>query len=111
MKAKEKKKIIRIAEALGWSFTDDGSDFNFRKYSPAGQDFNVSISARTVDELKSELRSRSDDFDCSEEAHLWLDQSGHGKSGAPYDMRDVYEDMEACQEMLTELCDALMEVA
>ena len=25
---------------------------------------------------------------------LWLDEFGHGKNGAPYDMKDVYEDFE-----------------
>lgn len=34
---------------------------------------------------------------------MWLDSDGHGINGAPYDMKDVYEDMEACQNMILEL--------
>lgn len=34
------------------------------------------------------------DYDVSEQTMLWLDEFGHGKNGAPYDMKDVYEDFE-----------------
>ena len=37
------------------------------------------------------------------ETYLWLDSDGHGKNGAPYDMKDLYEDMEACREIIYEL--------
>ena len=53
----------------------------------------------TIDNLNSIYA----DFDCSEETYLWLDSTGHGTNGAPYDMKDLYEDMEACQEMIMEL--------
>ena len=38
---------------------------------------------------------------------LWLDSDGHGKNGAPYHMRDLLEDMEACETMLEDLSIAL----
>ena len=38
---------------------------------------------------------------------MWLDIDGHGKNGAPYDMRDVYDDMEAVNDMLWDLYDDL----
>ena len=82
-------RIVEIAEENGWEVdveSNDGDNFSyeFSKYSPAGQDFNF-------------------------EAYLWLDNTGHGTNGAPYDMKDVYEDMEACEEMSLELWKSLSE--
>ena len=34
-------------------------------------------------------------------------QKGHGKNGAPYHMRDVLDDMEAVEDMIGELLDAV----
>lgn len=103
MKKSDIKKLTKIVESLDWKVSDDNGDFEFTKYSPAGQDFNINASADTLEELKEKLAERYNNFDCSEETYAWLDNSGHGKNGAPYDMKDLYEDMEACQEMLEEL--------
>lgn len=105
-----KNKIIEVAEANGWSvYIEDESEgnicFDFGKYSPAGQDFHVSaeLENNEPDTLTDNLYARYSDFDVSSETYLWLDNDGHGKNGAPYDMKDLYEDMEACQEMIMDL--------
>jgi hypothetical protein len=108
MNKKDINKVTKISESLDWSVIIDGNEFEFEKWSPAGQDFIMSITANNIDELIDELYEKYDNYDPSEEAYLWLDDSGHGKNGAPYDMKDVYEDMEACQEMILELHDAIM---
>ena len=48
-----------------------------------------------------------DDFDVCYETYLWLGDTGHGKNGAPYDMKDLYEDMQACEDMIHNLWLAL----
>ena len=105
-----KDKVERIAREDGWSVyvedeTEDNICFDFGKYSPAGQDFHVSaeLEDMEIETLMDNLNSRYANFDCSEETYLWLDSTGHGTNGAPYDMKDLYEDMEACQEMIMEL--------
>lgn len=105
-----KNKIIEVAEANGWSvYIEDESEgnicFDFGKYSPAGQDFHVSaeLENNEPDTLTDNLYARYSDFDVSSETYLWLDNDGHGKNGAPYDMKDLYEDMETCQEMIMDL--------
>mgnify|MGYP004561070259 CR=1 FL=1 len=105
-----KNKIIEVVEANGWSvYIEDESEsnicFDFGKYSPAGQDFHVSaeLENNEPDTLTDNLYARYSDFDVSSETYLWLDNDGHGKNGAPYDMKDLYEDMEACQEMIMDL--------
>lgn len=76
----------------------------FQKYSPAGQDFSFNI--WTDDDgssLAHDIFEYYENFDVSSEAYLLLNCTGHGMNGAPYDMKDVYEDMEACAEMVKEL--------
>lgn len=107
---REYKKLVKAAEDLGWTVNINKSDFTFSMFSPAGQDFNIELTADSLEEVISELKERIDSFDCSEETYLWLDSSGHGIKGAPYDMKDLYEDMEACLEMMEELYDALAEL-
>lgn len=109
MTKKELRKVTKIAEGLGWCVTQDGEDFSFQKYSPAGQDFNFEVSADDLEELHEKINEYYENFDCSYEAYLWLDSSGHGRNGAPDDMKDLYEDMEACEAMIKELADAIEE--
>lgn len=71
------------------------------KFSSAGQDFSFIVEiGDTLKEMQDDIIHRYEDFDVSEEAYYWLDDSGHGKNGAPYDMKDVYEDMEECKEFI-----------
>ena len=101
------KKIIDVAESLDWTVNVDDNELIFSKYSPAGQDFNFCITADNLEEVKDKIKEYCENFDVSEEAYLWLDEFGHGKNGAPYDMKDVYEDMEECLDMTNELLDNL----
>jgi len=103
-------KIIKAAESLDWSVTYESGEFDFQKYSPAGQDFNMSITGNTLDELKENLYEWYRSYDCSEEAYLWLDKSGHGTNGAPYNMKDLYDDMQACEDMVKELAEKIQEI-
>lgn len=111
-------KLLDIAEKQGWRFEDtdygDHKGYLFAKYSPAGQDFYFELSLDYKDEndtrcygdiLIDQLSEYIDGFDVSYETYLWLDNSGHGRSGAPYDMRDLYNDMESCMEMMQKLLD------
>lgn len=100
-------KITDIAEDLDWSVNVNGNELEFSKYSPAGQDFNFCITADSLEEAVEKMNEYCNNFDCSEETALWLDESGHGTNGVPYDMKDLYEDMEACLEMMEELRDKI----
>lgn len=105
-----KEKIIELAEKYDWNvYIEDESDnnicFDFGKYSPAGQDFHISAELENMepDTLIDNIHARYSEFDVSSETYIWLDEFGHGTNGAPYDMKDLYEDMEACQEMIMDL--------
>lgn len=98
-----KDKIIKIAESDSWKVSEEtfanGKGFLFSKYSPAGQDFNISVEpSDTIDELLEHIKDYHDNFDVDYETYIWLDRDGHGKNGAPYHIKDLVEDMEACQK-------------
>ena len=99
------KRTIEKIEDLGFSveLESDGC-YRFGRYSSAGQDFSFYVYiGETMSDFAYNILNYHDNFDPSEEAYLWLDDSGHGKNGAPYDMRDVYDDMEECKGFIYEL--------
>lgn len=98
------EKLLDKIKANGWSISDYGNgSFYFSKYSPAGQDFGFEVEGEDLEDLASNIYKYYENYDVSYETYLWLDEWGHGRNGAPYDMKDVYEDMEACQDMVWEL--------
>lgn len=104
------ERMVEVAEKLEWGVTVEDKYILFRKYSPAGQDYTIEIETDSLKDVVKDLGKRCDNFDCSTETYYWLDQFGHGVNGAPYDMMDVYADMNACLEMMEELHDELKEL-
>ena len=102
--------LTDIIEKHEWSidYNDDGTIY-FSKYSPAGQDFGFDVGGTSLEELAENIYDYYDGYDVSYEASLWLDSDGHGKNGAPYDMKDLYEDMEACEQNIWELYEVIKE--
>jgi hypothetical protein len=102
--------MIAIAEKLGWKVDIDKEDniVEFQKYSTYGQDFSFSVELRgDFEDFCKEVYNYYDEFDVSYETYQWLDSSGHGTNGAPYDMMDVYNDMQECENNVLELWRAL----
>ena len=117
---KKIEKIYEIAERKRWQvdcyYVNKKTElcFSFEKYSPAGQDFYVSVSVPNEDDedifynnVADAIYEYWEGFDVSYETYIWLDETGHGKNGAPYDMMDVYKDMKACEDMTHDLWLAL----
>lgn len=114
---KKFEKIYEIAESEGWkvdySYTDEKEKeviLSFEKYSPAGRDFCFEVSVPNEEDEDTFYENVADaiyqyweDFDVSYETYLWLDDTGHGKNGAPHNMKDLYEDMQACSDMIHDL--------
>ena len=115
---KKFEKIYEISEREGWELShtvcQGEISFEFSKSSPAGQDFCFTRDVDYEDDedyVFSELRDAVyrywENFDVCEETYIWLDDTGHGKNGAPDDMKDIYEDMQACENMSYDLWLAL----
>ena len=119
---KKFEKIYEIAESEGWQvdyyYVDEQETkvtFSFEKYSPAGQDFYFEVSVPNeededifYDNVADAIYEYWEGFDVCYETYIWLDETGHGKNGAPYDMKDVYEDTQACEDMTHDLWLALV---
>ena len=97
-------KVQEIAESQGWNVEIQDNIVTFQRYSTYGQDFSFSLDvAETSDEFVDNLYNYYSEFDVSYEAYLWLDNTGHGTNGAPYEMIDVYNDMAECEAEICEL--------
>ena len=106
------RKVDEIAEKFGWSTHNHDDYWCFSTTSPEVQDCNIEISlAETFEDLARQVKEWGNSFDVSEETYVWLDHFGHGKNGAPYDMKDCYEDMEWFKNKAIELGNALVEAA
>ena len=103
-----RKQIEKAAEEAGWNVTigkrdDGGYDIDFQMYTDFGQDRNEPFYVQKLEDIKSEVYDRYQNFDPSEEAALWIDESGHGKNGAPHDMEVVLNDMKDVEQALENL--------
>ena len=119
---KKFEKIYEIAEREGWavdySYNDEKEKevfLSFYKDSPAGQDFYFQVYVPNeededifYDNVADAIYEYWEGFDVCYETYIWLDETGHGKNGAPNDMMDVYKDMKACEDMIHDLWLALM---
>ena len=116
------EKIYEIAEREGWKVDsyyvgelELKVAFSFEKYSPAGRDFVFEVCVRNevyedlvFEYLKNAVYEYWECFDVCYETYILLDETGHGKNGAPHDMKDLYEDTQACADMIHDLWLALI---
>lgn len=111
--------VIRCGEAEGWYVSTDSQQrrgitiFEFSKFTPAGQDFSFSatMKGKSLDTLVADMETYYENFDVDEETYLWLGNDGHGKNGAPYRMKDVLTDMEAAEQMIDSLIEAVKKIS
>lgn len=109
MKAKLTDKLIEAAEALDWSVgICNETEWEFEKYSPAGEDFIFSVVVDDPEDLWREVMRYAVEFDPDEHAEMWVKARGN-VSGIP-SIRTLVEDADAIDEMLDELAEALREV-
>ena len=96
-----------VAEHCGANIEYEGKgSMRYSKYSSAGQDFSLVFDVSPdMSDFEISFLIALDNFDVSEQTYIWLDESGHGKNGAPYEMKDVLGDMEECQKKAQEFID------
>ena len=54
------------------------------------------------------LDSYCDEFDESRETYVWMDEEGHGRRGAPHNLRAVLDDTKRCWDAMCDLYDFLV---
>lgn len=93
-----------ILERLGWSYTDDGDgNIELEKYSPAGEDFIITVGAENFVENVKEYAAS---FDQEEHIEMWVEARRNKVAGVP-SIKELVEDAEAIDRMLKELAEAL----
>ena len=110
-----KERIEQIANDNDWNCnmykTNAGNEYiEFETHTPTGQDLIVTIGECESVDLQGvceKLYEYAENFDECKEAYLWLDNTGHGKNGAPYHMGDVLEDMVNAKQIIYDLSDAM----
>ena len=92
---------ILISNDIKISEDDKSAYVELSFFSPEGQDCSLSIEkGNNIECFCNNIYDYYDNFDVSYETYLWLDSDGHGVNGAPYDMKDIYEDMAWCQDKI-----------
>ena len=88
---------IEKIEENDFSVTVDDNIVSIQKYSPCGRDFSFDIDTENdVYCFLNNILECMIGFDVSYETYIYLDNTGHGTNGAPYDMSDLYDDTETC---------------
>lgn len=75
--------------------SEEQVELSIEKWSPTGRDivFECEFKDKTTKEdISKTFKEYYESYDVSYETYIWLDWDGHGKNGAPYEMKDVLED-------------------
>lgn len=95
------EELISITESLGWNVIENKDTLHFFITTPAQQSFSFDLDKKKdIKDLLQSLDDYRNNFNVSSETYRWLDETGHGKNGAPHNMMDVYKDFEWCGEAL-----------
>ena len=106
MTEKLKSLLVSKAEELGWKVNIDENCWEFQKYSPAGEDFWLSISGEDV---VDELLEYYEEFDTEDHVMGLMEAKKNGFRGVP-SLKELVEDADAIEKMIEELYDALHDV-
>ena len=96
---------VEVLEPLfakeGYRTEIDGNTLTFYKTAPNGLDFSFEVDIGCdIEDFLDIVDNYYQNFDVSYETYLWLDNTGHGKNGAPYELEDILEDIKACEQYI-----------
>lgn len=106
------EKLVDKAEKIGWTVYIDEDGWDFRQYSPGGEDFSFFVSKSDVhseEDMVREVRSYANGFDTEGHVQMWLECRRNGVSGVP-DLKTLTKDADDIKLMLNKLASALESV-
>lgn len=99
----EKMRSLFERENFVLTYDKESMTYTFSKVSPAGQDFSFEVDIGCdIEDFLDIVDNCYQNFDVSYETYLWLDNTGHGKNGAPYELEDILEDIKACEQYIND---------
>lgn len=115
MNKTDKKKLASLCEKWGWDATYDGKDnWTISRYSNAGEDWPISLTGSTLQELADDLNGYYENFDPEEHAaeiycakHSGDPNKESFYADAPDSLRALLEDAEDMQSEVYALCEAI----
>lgn len=93
------EEFIEICERLDWKVVDCGKCFELQKYSPAGEEYSISIEK---DDFMEDVYNAWASFDIDEHAAGWYEAGKNGRSGVP-SLSVLVWDAEQISKMLEQL--------
>lgn len=106
------EKLVDKAEKIGWTVYIDEDGWDFRQYSPAGEDFSFFVSKSDVhseEDMVLEVRSYANGLDTEGHVQMWLECRRNGVSGVP-DLKTLTKDADDIKLMLNKLASAMEDV-
>ena len=98
------EKYRYICESLDWYIvSEENGCIELEKYSPAGEDFIMTVPAKS---FVREVQEYASDFDVDDHIEMWIEARHNGVQGVP-NTRVLVEDADAIQDMLDELAESL----
>lgn len=105
-----KGRLLEAADSADWSCYCDEDGIDFRKHSPAGEDFGFYIRAKTGEEILEKVREYAEGFDTEEHIAMWVEVKQDKVRNDIPSIRELVEDADDIQKMLDNLVDILEEV-
>lgn len=98
---------VEVLEPLfvkeGYRIEINNNTVTFYKTAPKGLDFSFEVNiGDDINDFAKNIHNTFMDYDVSYETYLWLDNTGHGKNGAPYELEDVLEDIKDCEQYIND---------
>ena len=96
---------VEVLEPLfakeGYHIEINNDTVTFYKTAPNGLDFSFEVDiGDDINDFSRNIYKTFMDYDVSYETYLWLDNTGHGKNGAPYELEDILEDIKDCEQYI-----------
>lgn len=111
----EKMSSSSLNISYSYEFVNGVFIVNFQFYSPRSRDFSFDVEVVPKDNMfetfaymANEVCNYIESFDISYETYIWLDNTGHGKNGAPYELSDVLNDTLWCNKKLLSIYEFLV---
>lgn len=97
--------LVAKAEILGWHVAGwSGNEWEFRRISPAGEDFSFEITSERSEDVWYEVYKYAKKFDIDAHAEK------RAEAGCNLDAGTLWEDAYDLQEMMEKLADVLEEI-
>lgn len=98
------EKYRAVCEQLDWRVADGGDgNIELEKYSPAGEDFVITLGA---EDFVDNVKEYAANFDQDEHIEMWIEARRNKVRGVP-PTRELVKDAEDIDAMLKELAEAL----